>query len=54
MFSRNSSVNSGVGGKSQVKYKNGDSVIISAYSSLVRSTFAASSASGGGNFLNKY
>lgn len=51
IFSLNSSVKSGVGGKSHVRYKKGDSVIISLYSSLLRSTLAASSASGGGNFL---
>lgn len=53
IFSLNSSVKRGVGGKSQVRYRNGDSVIISLYSSLVRSTFAASSASGGGSFLQR-
>lgn len=51
MFSLNSSVKRGVGGRSHVRYKKGDSVIISLYSSLFRSTLAASSASGGGSFL---
>lgn len=51
IFSLNSSVKSGVGGRSQVRYRKGDSVIISLYSSLLRSTFTASSPSGGGSFL---
>lgn len=39
MFSLNSSINSGGGGKSQVKYKKGDSVITSWYSAVANRVF---------------